>query len=43
MAVAKVRAKRGKKDGLANDIIKKDIETAYGGVITQRRIKGLLP
>jgi hypothetical protein len=33
--------KQGKKDGLPNDIIRKDIEIAFGEARTERRIRGL--
>jgi hypothetical protein len=32
-----------KKDGLEDHVIRKDIEASFNGVLTERRIRGLLP
>jgi hypothetical protein len=34
---------QGKKDGLSNEAIRKDIETTFDGVVKERRLREVLP
>ena len=34
---------QGKKDGLSNEVIRKDIETTLDGIVKERRLREILP
>ena len=34
---------QGKKDGLSNEAIRKDIETTFDGIVKERRLREILP
>jgi hypothetical protein len=41
--IAKRLFEQGKKDGLADDLIRKDIEAALAGVVKSRQLRNILP
>lgn len=42
-AAAQRLYEQGKKDGLSNEVIRKDIELALGGIVKERRLREILP